>query len=142
MKTEFDMVTDIIGVIDVPAIKSLINGVIIGFNRPKSSKKSDVVVTSLALTNEPLQEGIANINVHFPNLGNISFDNVADNTQPDSVNIDQVCKAIIPLINGKDFETFSIFIDEPPMITRDNDGGWFGNIRAYYNSFQNDYKNI
>lgn len=142
MKTALDMVDDVYTLIDVPTLREAVNGVVIKYRRPKSSKKEDIVVNALAITNAPLQEGIVNINLHVPNLSNIKFSDIADETQPNSEKIKQLCAIALPLLDGIYKETFSVAIDRPPMPTQDADGSWFANIRVEYQAFQNNYKNI
>lgn len=81
MVTTLDAIDFIYRILDDSPIKAAINGGIYKLARPISSQKEDVVVNSLPVVNGDLQEGIANVNVHIPNL-NINTGN-QDDTAPD-----------------------------------------------------------
>lgn len=142
MKTEMDMMQDVFSIINVVDVSNLINGVIIKYERPKSSTKKDVVVKPLAISQDALQLGIVNINVHVPNLENIKFNGIPDDKQPSLEVIQSICKAIEPLVDGTEHYDFNVNIDRPATMEQEPDGSWFANIRVSYNSFQNNFKNI
>jgi len=50
--------------------------------RPMNSSKEDVIINSLPVNNRQLQAGIANVNIHVPNLV-LQIDGMQDSSQPD-----------------------------------------------------------
>jgi hypothetical protein len=61
------------------------NGKLCKFQRPLDSELEDVVINSLALTKDDVQEGVLNVNVFVPNL---KFEtNTNDRSQPDTARI-------------------------------------------------------
>lgn len=81
MITTLDAIDFIYQVLVTSPIKEAISGGIYKLVRPISSDKEDIVVNSLPVVNGDLQEGIANVNVHVPNL-NINTGS-QDDTTPD-----------------------------------------------------------
>lgn len=134
------MVNDIYTLINVSDLKQLITGVIILYRRPKSSNKIDIVVNSLDINNEPLQDGFGNINVHAPSLKNVSFNGNPDDQQPDLTLLNSISKLICDKLDGFWGTDFHCDV-EPPQPFQDNDGTWYINIRYNYYTFNNNFKN-
>lgn len=59
-----------------------VSGGVYAFQRPLDSRKEDVVVNSLAMTKEAVQEGVLNVNVFVPNK-HYSSATATDTTRPD-----------------------------------------------------------
>ena len=141
MKSGIDMVQQAIAQLSVPEIQSLIDGVILPYRRPKGSTKTDIVVNSISLSNEPLQQGTFNINVHVPNLKNAKFNGILDDQQPEVPKLKLISDAIVPLFDANwqfDYNTDL----EPPIAIQDSDGSWYMNIRVNYYSFIDNFQNI
>lgn len=49
-------------------LKNAISGGIYKYERPDNSKLEDVVINSIAITNDDIQLGVANVNIHIPAL--------------------------------------------------------------------------
>lgn len=141
MKTNIDMVNDAYKRLNTSGVRSLIDGVLIRYKRPKDSKKTDIVVNSISISNTQTQQGTFNINVHVPNLAGVKFDGIADPNQPDIDKLTTISNFIIPLFDTNwqyDYHTDL----EPPVPIQDSDGTWFMNIRVNYYSSINNFKNI
>ena len=141
MKTNIDMVNDAYKQLNESGVKALIDGVLIRYRRPKDSKKTDIVVNSVSISNTQLQRGVFNINVHVPNLVGVKFDEVADNQQPDINKLKAISDYIIPYFDSNWQYDYHTDI-EPPVPIQDSDGTWFMNIRVNYYSSINNFKNI
>lgn len=61
------------------------NGDMYYLQRPEGSVKEDVVINILALTNEPVQEGILNVNIYVPNRIYTLPDQGRDHSMPDTL---------------------------------------------------------
>lgn len=133
MKDSFDVVTDVFSLIDLPAIKSLINGDIYSNDKPSGSTKVDIVVNSLGVTNRQMQRGSANVNIHSPNT---------QSGRADSISLITIAKALIPYLDSQYRDTFYTEVDDGGTLMRDTDGSWFYNIPINYYSIQNNYQNI
>lgn len=82
MNTPFDAIDIIWKRLSVSALESAISGGIYKLQRPVNSIKEDVVINSITLNANQLQEGVLNVNIHVPNLS-VSVNGVQDNSQPD-----------------------------------------------------------
>lgn len=142
MKTGIDAITDVWKLINVPEVKTLIDGVIIRQRRPKGSNLFDVVVNSLGNSTDMLQEGIVNINIHATNLKSVKFGAFTDDQQPDLDRLNLIAKTIVPLVDTIYKENWHIDVDRSPQQFQDSDGSWYVNIRLNYYSVLNTFKNI
>ncbi len=61
--------------------------------RPTGSTQEDVVIGSLPINNEQVQQTVLNINVHIPNI-TVVVNGIQDNTQPDSKRLNEVTKLV------------------------------------------------
>ncbi len=61
------------------------NGGLYKFQRPNNSVSEDIVVNSLPLNREAVQEGILNVNLYVPNL--VFADRPDDKSQPDTARL-------------------------------------------------------
>lgn len=142
MKTGIEAITDVWRLVNVPEVKALIDGVIIRQRRPKMSNLFDVVVNGLGFTNEMLQRGIVNVNIHGTNLKSVRFGEFTDDQQPDLDRLDAIAHAIIPLVDTIFIDSWHLDIDRAPQQFQDSDGSWYVNIRLNYYSVLNNFKNI
>jgi hypothetical protein len=61
------------------------NGKLCKYQRPMNSVLEDVVINSLGLNREDVQEGVLNVNIFVPNL--VIPSNAADKSQPDTARL-------------------------------------------------------
>lgn len=85
MRTTLDIVDILYQAIKASSLKTAISGGVYK-HRPVNSGKEDVIINSLPVTGDQLQEGFANVNIHVPNLM-LSIGGLQDRTQPDSVRL-------------------------------------------------------
>lgn len=72
MKTTFDVVELLYGILNVSAVTSIIDGSIYQFKKPLNSEMQDIVILSLPINDEDTQKMTAVINafcVNFPEVG-------------------------------------------------------------------------
>ncbi|MEZ2446124.1 hypothetical protein AB6805_30625 [Chitinophaga sp. RCC_12] len=86
MTTTLEAVDSVYHKLAVGILPGTITGGLYKENRPTNSKSEDVVINSLSINSEQLQEGILNVNIHVPNLI-ISVNSIQDNSQPDFVRL-------------------------------------------------------
>jgi hypothetical protein len=107
MKTGFTIVTLVWKLLFADAtLKSMINGGIYKHKRPDGSNKQDIVVNSIAIDNDQLQTGVANINFHCPNLS-LNVTDQPTSTLPNSELLETVTNRIIQIIKDHHDEEFS-----------------------------------
>lgn len=140
MKSGIEMVMDVAELLNVEAITSQINGSIWQHQRPANSARTDIVVNSLALTNQQLQQGVVNVNVHVPNKS-LTIRGVQDSTMPDLATMKRLEGLIYPLLDARWLEDFHTDIDEPGQPFQEGNN-WYLNIRVNYYSIQENYQNI
>lgn len=140
MKNGLDVVNDIRGLINVPAVKNLITGQIYPGVRASGSTKSDIVVRTNGGTNSQDQAFDAYINGYCPNL-TPTIDGKPQSL-PDYERLGNLAKAIEPLVDGVYKPSFRCWIEEPPIIMDNPDGGYFISIRIRYQSIQSNFKII
>jgi len=126
MKTSFDIVTDVISLINVPAVTHNLDGKIWPFVRPDNREKVDITVGLLAGTNEWLQEAIVNIRIHAS----------------DFYTFNSVSQIILPLVESQYRDTFYTEVDNSGKLITNPDGTRFFRIRVHYYSIQSNYKKI
>lgn len=143
MKTGIEMVQDGYQLLNVDAVLSLISGKIYLFERPQNSDKQDIVLNTLALTNDQLQQGVFNVNYHCPNIKGLVIAGETDNTQPDIVSMLQVVKVILSILNQYQGFDYRLSAQTSGLPIKDNgDGSWYINTRVNYSAFQQNYSNI
>lgn len=142
MKSGLDMVQDIFNILNVDEITTVITGNLYMYERPKNSELEDIVVNSLPITGNQFQKGVANVNIHVPNLKGLKIKGKLDDTQPDIERLSGITKIVLPKIAdviGYDYQ-FSASLPGQPI--RDTDLSWYVNIRVEYYSVQTNFTNV
>lgn len=134
MKNGLEVVNDIRGLINVPAVRNLINGQIYPGVRASGSAKSDIVIRTNGGTNDQDQAFYVYINCYCPNL--LSTVDGKSQSLPDYEKLGNLAKAIEPLTDGVYKPSFRCWIEEPMIIMDNPDGTYLGSIRIRYQSIQ------
>ncbi|RZJ90975.1 MAG: hypothetical protein EOO20_06595 [Chryseobacterium sp.] len=141
MKDGFDVVTDVRGLINTPAIQGLLGG---GKIEPSvkstASTVKGIVVNSISISNTADQIGFGNVNCYAPAIS--STVNGKTVLLPDQQALSTLAKAIMPLIDGVYSASFRVWVEDMAVILQDTDGSYFANIRFRYQSIQENFKNI
>lgn len=66
MRTTLDITSILYGLVNVPAVKGLINGGVYKDERPLNSEKQDVVCVSSTVDAASIQDGVGYVNFHCP----------------------------------------------------------------------------
>ena len=138
MKDSFDITIDVRGLLNVPAITTLLgaDGKIFQTERPTGRTNfTDIVINALGITNTSLQKGSGNVNCYVPTITSGSV-KVADQAKMMALS-----RAVIALIDEQYKATFQTWVDSAQSVLQDTDGSYFVNIPFEYQSVQN-YKNI
>jgi hypothetical protein len=142
MKTGLDMVKDGFTLLNVDVVNNAITGKVYMFIRPKNSLLQDVVLNTLAITNDQLQQGVFNVNIHCPNLTGVVIEGVTDNTQPDITSLTNITNIILSIVADYVGADFKIWAQNTGLLIRDVDGTWYVNVRVNYLAFQQNFINI
>lgn len=130
MKNTMDIVSLAFNVYKNDAIASIITGGIYKSPRPIAQDKEDIVIGSLPVTNEQLQKGIINVNVHVPNL-KLTI-NVQDFSQPNYSRLNILTDMAIAAIDEKYFSDYWFIVQQQSVFTEDVSS--FSNIRVEFYS--------
>lgn len=136
MKDVFDMVIDVRGLVNIPAVTNLLTGKVYPNLRPDGSTKGDVVVYGLGIDNDQIQDGYGNINGYLPM---IPQNGVSITDQTGLMNLG---KQIALAIDLKFKTNFRVWVDEAPKLSRDTDGKHYVNVKYHYQSIQENKNNI
>lgn len=115
-------------------LKAAITGDIYKIRRALNSDKEDVVINTLSVNNEQVQQGIVNINIHVRNLrlGNGSNQ---DNTRPNFARLDQLTEIFKPVFEGDLYVSETVFsIQNITIIPEENIPEYFVNFRIIFYS--------
>lgn len=113
-------------------VKAAVNltGAIYELSRPKDSAKEDIVVGTLAMNADQVQEGVFSVNIHVPNL-NLTNDSTQPNTARFRVILDK-CMEVLKDVRGYDY----LFDVTTPGIAYRDGTNWFVNIRVEWISIR------
>lgn len=112
-----------------------LTGSIYPMNRPLNSGLEDIVVSTLAMNADQMQEGVINVNIHLPNLS-IS----GDSTQPNLPRFQSIATACLALLDDVWGSDFNLEIEDPGIVQRDGNN-WFCNIRIRFYAPREDILN-
>lgn len=141
MKDGFDVVKEVISLINVPAVTSQISGKIWPHMMPGGLKTVNIVVGVMLVNNEFIQYSPVNIRVHAPNV-EITQANGTIYRGPDLVTLNKIVKIISPLVDTQWKFDFWTEIVGAGTIFQDSDGSWFSLIKVDWRHLQSNYKNI
>jgi len=110
-----------------------LTGIVARLSRPFGSKKEDIVVNVVAINAEQVQEGVANVNIHVPdiNTGVLGM----------QANFNRFRELITPMISLlDDYYGFNYHfrLDTAAEIIKDEDNSHYANIRLRYYSLRQD----
>jgi hypothetical protein len=125
MNTTFDIIDKFVQILNVQSVKSVINGNVCRGNRPLGNTTEDVCIVPLPIgENDPIQQGILNINFHCNDL--------SDGT-PNSDKLNEVAKIIISILEI--YQSTTSYLDFAIVwqtTLHDEPGSSFVNIRIRY----------
>jgi hypothetical protein len=115
------------------------NGKLCKYERPLNSILEDVVINSLGLNREDVQEGVLNVNIFVPNL--ILPSNPADKGQPDTARLNYLLNlANIALGEGEEIWEATgnyCFELQQDNLFQDENNQHYLNLRVEFNSLKN-----
>lgn len=96
MKTTLDIVDTLFTVLDGSSLKTAITGTICKHKRDFGSESEDIVINSLPVNNNQLQNAIANVNIHVPDL--MVNNNGAESTQPNHTRLKTLAAMAVDIL--------------------------------------------
>jgi hypothetical protein len=133
MKASIDLVDITYARLYSSPVKPLISGLICKYKRPLNSDKEDIVINTLPLSNDVIQKGIINVNIHVPNI-NLKSQLGYDNSLPNIERIRTLSKAVIEIFDEVWEDDYCLELqNETVMSEADNH---FANIRILFYSLK------
>lgn len=136
LKTAGESIDDVINVLEMADVINNISmtGSIRKYVRVLNSKKEDIVLNCSASSAEQITKNYINVNVHVPNLINQlgGTPNSVDNTQPNSIRMQEIVKFITEVLDGYRGFDFFLNIETAGELIPEN-GNWYMNIGVWYN---------
>lgn len=115
------------------SITSAISGKVYKDRRPDNSDKEDIVVNSLPINFEQVQQAVLNVNIHVPNL-KLNINGVQDNSQPDRVRLDTITDLVMTAVKDHVGSDYWFFIQQQNVFPSENFMEHYSNIRIDFYS--------
>lgn len=133
MITTLDLVDIIWQRLNGSPLKTAISGGLYKHRRPAGSQTEDVVINSLPINNVQLQTGIANVNIHVPNL-TIEASGVQDSKQPNSIRLQELAAIAIEALSDVWAGDYNYDVQQQTLLEDEEAGDYYINIRIeFYN---------
>lgn len=129
MKSNLTAVDTVFSLLNDSIVKDEITGRIAKNVRPTNSEAEDIIINSLALNNEQLQQGIINVNIHVPNLS-ININTGIDRSTPDHNRIKYLTDLVIPVLKDIWGDDWDIDIEQINLLREEISS--YNNIRVVY----------
>ena len=108
-KTVFDAKQWIYELLNVSSVKTSISGKIYKNKRPTESTKEDIVVNSILMDNDFLQDGTFNVNCYVPYVS-VSIDGISQ-FMPNESRLSQISQLVYPLLDNIYRDKFNLTIE-------------------------------
>ncbi|WP_231464678.1 hypothetical protein [Pedobacter sp. Leaf132] len=100
-------------------------------NKPDGFSGECIVINSLGMTNEQLQESLINVNVFVPNLSQ-KIGTSQDNSQANYPRIKELSKQVYELLDEVDQDEWSLNIEQDYIIANEGFNEHFNNFRIEF----------
>lgn len=137
MKSSLEAVDLVYSSLVPGALKSAVSGDIYKQTRPINSNKEDVVINALPVTNQKIQRGLVNVNIHVPNLEVQTGEKIIDRTLPNTSRLKALAAIAIGILKEKWGANGDYLLEiESERIFPDG-SNHYSNIRVLFYSLQN-----
>jgi hypothetical protein len=131
MKTTLDLVDVVYGVLKVSSLKGSISGKVYEYQRPVNSNVEDVVINSLPITNQQLQQAIVNVNVFVPNLAVEETGDISRQV-PDVTRLKTLAGLAVQELTDGISGDYTWDVQQQTLIQEEESGQHFINIRIQF----------
>ncbi|OYD41166.1 hypothetical protein [Sphingobacterium cellulitidis] len=136
LKTAGQSLDDVINILELADVVTnvCLTGSIRKYVRVLNSKKEDIVLNCSASSAEQITKNYINVNIHVPNLVNQpgGTPNSIDNTQPNSVRMNEIVDHVCEVLDGYHGYDFFLNLETAGDLIPDGDN-WYMNIGIWYN---------
>lgn len=133
MKTTLKLIDILWQRLNGSPLATALTGGIYKHQRPINSREEDVVINCLPINNEQLQQAIANVNIHVPNLV-LSSNGAQDDTQPNHVRLDELTDLAIERLTDVWAEDYNFDIEQQVLFSDSEAKDHYINIRIEFNN--------
>jgi hypothetical protein len=130
MKTTLDLVDVVYNELKSGPLKSAISGGVYKYTRPLNSSLEDVVINSLPVTNQQLQQAIVNVNVFVPNA-DISLGG-AQQKMADHVRLKALAALAVDELKDGISGDYTWDVQQQTVIQDDESDSYYINIRLQF----------
>lgn len=131
MMTTLDLVDIVWQKLNTSPLKTAITGGLYKHRRPAGSQNEDVVINSLPINNVQLQTGIANVNIHVPNL-TIEVNGVQDSKQPNSQRLKELAEMAIEALSDVWADDYNYDVQQQMLLEDEEAGDHYINLRIEF----------
>lgn len=131
MKSTLDLVDIVWQQLQTGALKAAITGDIHKHRRPANSQTEDVVINSLPISFQQMQEAIVNVNIHVPNLS-IAVNGSIDNTQPDHARLQTLTTLAVADLTDTWGDEYNFDVQQQILIEDKEAKDFYINIRLEF----------
>lgn len=130
MTTTLDIVDQLFTKLDASALKTAITGSICKHKRDGNSSLEDVVINCLPVNNEQLQNAIANVNIHVPDL--VINTGGMEDKQPNHVRLKTLSAMAVDILKDNWTATLNYDVQQQVIIQDRDAGDYYINIRIEF----------
>ncbi len=99
--------------------------------RPINSDKEDIVIGSLPINFEQIQQAVININIHVPNLS-INIGGVQDKTKPNLKRLKELTALVIGIVDDKYYSDYWFNVQQQHLFEEQGANEYYSNIRLNF----------
>ena len=132
-KTVFDGKQWILELLNQSNVKTIISGKIYKDKRPIGSTKEDIVINSLPMTSNFLQNGIFNINCYVPYIS-VKIDGV-DQNMPNNARLEAIAKAVYPVFDDIYKDDYNVDVEDHQSFSEEAEKASYINFRVSLNAY-------
>jgi hypothetical protein len=101
--------------------------------RPVNSELEDIVVNSLPVNAEQLQQAVLNVNIFVPNL-KVSVNNLVDTFQPDWVRLKSLTSLVLEFLKSQSGSDYWYQVQQQNFFADQISNSYYSNIRVNFYS--------
>ena len=102
--------------------------------RPTGSKLEDVVINSLPMNNEQLQQCVANVNIYVPSI--ITEENDVQSEKPDYKRLEELTDMAVGILKVRESRNYYFDVQQVSQPSKDAESkSYFINIRVDFYAF-------
>lgn len=130
MKTTLDLVDVLYNLLKTGALRDAISGKVYKMNRPINSDLEDVVINSLPITSDQLQEAVANVNIFVPDA--LISVNGQQTKVPNHTRLKQLARIAVDMLEEGISGDYYWEVQQQTVIQDDESEQHFVNIRTEF----------